>query len=231
MNFDLNLHGPIKHLPTDFVIVSQNGKEISCHKFVLAMASPVFDAMFDMKDSKEVLEGKIEIKDASDQALEEMVQFMYSQKFLDDQDLYDELLILSNKYNLKYLASKILPRFVQKIDFENCIDAYIFGFVHEYEDVKTAAFHIIAFNWDILQAEESKTHPLSKFHPKEYEMLQRKMKFFDYIRNFRDRSQNELGHDFEAKHLSLSNNITCKPLPQYLQQGFHPKRSLQEILQ
>ena len=34
----------------------------------------------------------------------------------------------------------------------------------------------------------------------------------------------------EAKHLRLSNNITCKPLPQYLQQGFHPKRSLQEIL-
>ena len=35
----------------------------------------------------------------------------------------------------------------------------------------------------------------------------------------------------EAKHLHLSNNITCKTLPQYLQQGFHPKRSLQEILQ
>ena len=35
----------------------------------------------------------------------------------------------------------------------------------------------------------------------------------------------------EAKHLRLSNNITCKPLPQYLQQGFHPKRLLQEILQ
>ena len=37
--------------------------------------------------------------------------------------------------------------------------------------------------------------------------------------------------NLEAKHLRLSNNITCKPLPQYLQQGFHPKRSLQEILQ
>ena len=34
----------------------------------------------------------------------------------------------------------------------------------------------------------------------------------------------------EAKHLHLSNNITCKPLPQYLQQGFPSKRSLQEIL-
>ena len=34
----------------------------------------------------------------------------------------------------------------------------------------------------------------------------------------------------EPKHLRLCHNITSKPLPQYLQQGFHPKRSLQEIL-
>ena len=181
MTFKLSLsYGPIaiKHTKTDFVIVSQTGKEIPCHKFVLAAMSPVYDAMFEMKDSKEVLEGRIEIKDASDKALEAMVQFMYNpEQFQDDQEvLYDELLILSNKYNLKHLVKKILPKFKRKIDIENCIDAYIFGFVHEYKEVKEAAFNIIAFNWDILQKEESKLHPLSKFHPKEYEFLQRKIK-------------------------------------------------------
>ena len=88
MTFKLSLsYGPIaiKHTKTDFVIVSQTGKEIPCHKFVLAAMSPVFDAMFEMKDSKEVLEGRIEIKDASDKALEEMVQFMYNpEQFQDD---------------------------------------------------------------------------------------------------------------------------------------------------
>ena len=59
MTFKLSLsYGPIaiKHTKTDFVIVSQTGKEIPCHKFVLAAMSPVYDAMFEMKDSKEVLD-------------------------------------------------------------------------------------------------------------------------------------------------------------------------------
>ena len=73
MAFYLKFDGPLKHLDTDFVIVSQTGKEIPCHKFVLAMKSPVFDAMFDMKDSKEVVESRIEIPNISDEALQAMV--------------------------------------------------------------------------------------------------------------------------------------------------------------
>ena len=34
----------------------------------------------------------------------------------------------------------------------------------------------------------------------------------------------------EAKHLRLCYNITCNSLPQYLWQGLHPNRMLQEIL-
>ena len=34
----------------------------------------------------------------------------------------------------------------------------------------------------------------------------------------------------EAKHLPLCYNITCNELPQYLWQGIHPNRTLQEIL-
>ena len=33
----------------------------------------------------------------------------------------------------------------------------------------------------------------------------------------------------EPKHLRLSNNITCKPLPQYHRQGIHSNRLLAEI--
>ena len=209
MTFKLSLnYGPIaiKHTKTDFVIVSQTGKEIPCHKFVLAAMSPVYDAMFEMKDSKEVLDGRIEIKDASDKALEAMVQFMYNpEQFQDDQEvLYDELLILSNKYNLKHLVKKILPKFKRKIDIENCIDAYIFGFVHEYKEVKEAAFNIIAFNWDILQKEESKLHPLSKFHPKEYEFLQRKIKEYpDHKKKNRKTRipSQRVGFEYEKRYL------------------------------
>ena len=73
----LSFKGHIKHTKTDFVIVSQTGMEIPCHKFVLAEMSTVFNAMFEMKDSKEVSNGKIEIPDVSDKALIDLVNFMY----------------------------------------------------------------------------------------------------------------------------------------------------------
>ena len=180
MNFFLNIRGPIKHLPTDFVIISQNGKEIPCHKFVLAIASPVFDAMFDMKDSKEVLEGRIEIKDTSNKALETMVQFMYNQdELIVDKNLFEDLLVLSNKYSLKVLAENIIPKFIANVDVNNCIQAYVFGFLHEYEKIKEVAFNIIIFIWDRLQKDESsQLTQLSKYYPREYENLCNKIKNF-----------------------------------------------------
>ena len=182
MNFFLNIRGPIKHLPTDFVIVSQNGKEIPCHKFVLAIASPVFDAMFEMNDSKEVLGGRIEIGDTSDKALETMVQFMYNQDDEPkDENLFEDLLVLSNKYNLKDLAENIIPKFIANVDVNNCIEAYVFGFLHEFKIIKEMAFNIIVFIWERLQKDESsKLKQFFENYPKEYENLGNEIKNFNY---------------------------------------------------
>ena len=101
MNFNVKIEGPINGLKhTDFVIVSESGKEIPCHKFVLAMKSTVFEAMLDMQDSKEVLTGRVQINDASDEALEMMVSYIYNTDIqIQDEDIYQDLLVLSNKYN------------------------------------------------------------------------------------------------------------------------------------
>ena len=74
----LSFKGHIKHTKTDFVIVSQTGMEIPCHKFVLAEMSTVFNAMFEMEESREVTNGRIEIRDVSDKALTDMVNFIYT---------------------------------------------------------------------------------------------------------------------------------------------------------
>ena len=176
MAFYLKCDGPLKHLDTDFVIVSQTGKEIPCHKFVLALKSPVFDAMFDMKDSKEVVEGRIEIPNVSDEALQAMVNFIYSEK-LDDDVVCQDLLVLANKYNLEILVKNILPEIISNVDVDNCLEAYAFGIVHKYDNLKISAFSVIAFNWEILQHDgEMKLKTLEKEHPKEYETLMMEMK-------------------------------------------------------
>ena len=220
----LNLQRGIKHLETDFVIVSKTGKEIPCHKFVLAAMSPVFEAMFDMKDSIEVSNGKIEIPDASEKALETMVDFMYNHdededEYEDDDededededvnddedvdedvnddkdddeddnmgddedDICQELLVLANKYDLKALAKKHLPRFIKNINGDNCFDAYAFGYLHEFKKVKNAALKLIVFIWDILKADKEAQNKLKTFstlHPKEYKSLKNEIENFDY---------------------------------------------------
>ena len=88
-----------------------------------------------------------------------------------DDEICQELLILANKYNVRKLAEKLLPQFIEKINTTNCIEAYVFGFTHEFEKVKSTAFNFIIFHWDQLQAEESKLKNLSKYFPKEYEFL------------------------------------------------------------
>ena len=60
--------------------------------------------MLDMKDSKEVLEGRVQINDVSDEALQAMVDFIYTTEIhLEDTEVVQDLLLLSNKYNLNYL--------------------------------------------------------------------------------------------------------------------------------
>ena len=160
----------------DFDIVSQTGKKIPCHKFELSKVSPVFDAMLKMKESKEVSNGCIEIIDVSDQALEAMVKFIYANYIQEDEDVCQDLLILANKYDLKNLADKIIPEFVAKLDVDNCVEGYVFGFLHRHEKIHEAAYHIVISEWEWLQKEKKEElQKFSELYPKEFKDLREKI--------------------------------------------------------
>ena len=63
----------LKH--TDFILVSDTGKEFACNKSVLAFHSTVFEANFEMKESKEV-HGRMKtlIKECPEEAANLMVR-------------------------------------------------------------------------------------------------------------------------------------------------------------
>ena len=136
--------------------------------------------MLDMKDSKEVLEGRVQINDVSDEALQAMVDFIHTQEIqLEDTEVVQDLLVLSNKYNLNSLSEKMLPKFIQNIEVDNCVDSYFFGFMHEYESIKLVAFHTILSVRNRPETEE-KLKRFSKSFPKEYDNLRNKIQNFDY---------------------------------------------------
>uniref|UniRef100_A0AC34QMF0 BTB domain-containing protein n=1 Tax=Panagrolaimus sp. JU765 TaxID=591449 RepID=A0AC34QMF0_9BILA len=87
--------------PSDFVIVCQ-GKQFQVHKDVLALSSPVFDAMF-RNDFIESNEGKTIIDDFQPKTIENALNFIYSSvlKRLFDVEQMLDLFRFADKYNLK----------------------------------------------------------------------------------------------------------------------------------
>ena len=63
----------LKH--TDFIPASDSGKEFPCNKIILALQSKVFEANFEMKESKEV-HGRMKtlIKECPEEAANLMVR-------------------------------------------------------------------------------------------------------------------------------------------------------------
>ena len=89
-----------------FVVCGSQGesKTISAHKFMLAISSPVFFAMFFGKVAE--IKDPVEISDCEYESLLELFRFIYSDKANLNADNVMQLLYLSKKYMLPTLAEK-----------------------------------------------------------------------------------------------------------------------------
>ena len=90
----------------NFVVCDSQGesKTIPAHKFVLAISSPVFFAMFFGKVAE--IKDPVEICDCEYESLLELFRFIYSDKAKLNADNVMQLLYLSKKYMLPTLAEK-----------------------------------------------------------------------------------------------------------------------------
>ena len=100
---------------TDFILVSDTGKEFPCNKSVLAFQSKVFERNFEMKESKEVQEGRMKIPNISDETLEMLVTFMYTQN-IEDENVSIDLLVLADQYDIEFLRKRGKKHALKKFD-------------------------------------------------------------------------------------------------------------------
>ena len=166
---------------TDMTLVSSTGQEIQCHRFILAVRSPIFKRLF---SSQNPLEPLREVIDASTDALRAMVKYLYTDS-LENQDINEDLMTLADKYELTQMKELCLPYFVKKISADNCLKAYIYGenfsflftflsvnclftliagHLHNYEPLKLTSFQTLDENWKRYEnsqdlVEMMKTHP------------------------------------------------------------------------
>jgi len=151
---------------TDMTLVASNEAgqaEIPCHKFVLAVRSPVFKRLLSGSSAEP---GPLkEVIDASHDSLKAMVKYLYTDT-LENQDINEEIMNLAEKYGLKQLKELCLPHFVRKISADNCLKAYIYGHLHNYEPLKFAAFETLDQHWERYETDKrSDMTELMKTHP------------------------------------------------------------------
>lgn len=104
-----------------FVVVSSQSdceiKHIPAHKFLLAMSSPVFFAMFysELAETKDF----VEITDCEYECFLEMLRFIYSDMVNLNSDNVMQLLYLAKKYMLSSLADKCSAFLQKNLDASN----------------------------------------------------------------------------------------------------------------
>ena len=118
-----------------FVAANSNGKSestqvIAAHKFILAIGSPVFEAMFygELAETKDT----IELPDCDYESLLELFRYMYSDKVNLSVSNVMGVLYLAKKYIVPSLADKCREYLKEKVDPSNVFD--ILPFAQKYHE-------------------------------------------------------------------------------------------------
>ena len=115
--------------------------------------SPVFKAMLE-NEMEESLSGTIKISDVSYDALRTFVYYLYTAEACLDEQMACDLLVMSEKYQVKHLKSYCERFLVTKLSPDNSLMTYAFAHQHNAKHVLDAALSQIVENMDKLTKRE-----------------------------------------------------------------------------
>ena len=120
---------------------SENMKKIPAHKFLLAISSPVFYAMFygELAEKKDT----VDISDCDYKALLELFRFVYSAKVNLNGDNVMQVLYLAKKYMLPSLADKCSEFLRENLDASNVFQVLTDAQKYEEKDLETRCWQVI----------------------------------------------------------------------------------------
>ncbi len=125
---------------SDFSILVEENR-IPCHKFVLNIASPVFEAMFD-NQMQECSTNELKIFDFSFETVESFVKFMYDDPSIqsDIEENPFQLLLIADKYGVSELVQSAEISIIAQINEENAFEMLQFAQNFERTEIKTTVF-------------------------------------------------------------------------------------------
>jgi len=120
---------------------SENMIKIPAHKFLLAISSPVFYAMFygELAEKKD----SIDISDCDYKSLLELFRFVYSDEVNLNEDNVMQVLYLAKKYMLPSLADKCSEFLRENLDASNVFHVLPDAQKYEEKDLETHCWRVI----------------------------------------------------------------------------------------
>ena len=139
--FNNELLSDVKFVARDSEGGSESMKKIPAHKFLLAMSSPVFYAMFygELAEKKDL----IDISDCDYESLLELFRFMYSDEVNLTADNVMQVLYLANKYLLPSLADKCSEFLRENLDGSNVFAVLPDALKYEEKDLVDHCWKVI----------------------------------------------------------------------------------------
>merc|ERR1712178_596420 len=121
---------------SDFVLVARGGKELPCHKAVVAAASPVLESLLS-SDMEEGRQGFVNVDEAQE-SLRTLLQYMYLGKLPWDANhsLLLTLMRLADYYQIQGLWKACESRLLPAVSKDNIVE--VLGVLKPYEHVNEA---------------------------------------------------------------------------------------------
>lgn len=148
-------------------------ESISCHKFILAARSQVFDAMFRHKDFKESVEGSVKIEDATPEAIKSLVKYFYTNK-VDDAEITTDLLIAAHKYDAVSLGRRCVEFLRKNLSKDNAVEIFTIAYLHNAEELKQTSISFIVNNFKAIE-EKNDLERFAQSHPRAIMEIMEKM--------------------------------------------------------
>lgn len=120
-------------------------KEFHVHKCILAVNSPVFEAMFKY-EMKENLTNEMNLDDVSTDAVHEFLEFLYLRKIPGNSVNAMDLFIISTKYQVNDLRDLSEALIIQAMDVDNAFEILVMACRYCNIRLKTSAFDCISSN-------------------------------------------------------------------------------------
>lgn len=116
---------------SDVTLVSDDGKHFPCHRSVLAVSSPVFNAMF-TTEMAEKKQSEIQICWINGDTLSKMIEFIYTGELSHlpakkSTDFVKDLFLAADMYALDRLKASCQLVLIQAISTENVCDLLVFA--------------------------------------------------------------------------------------------------------